>query len=143
MFALMASTPEGSKVVAQCMHDTDIFGLVCEVLDGKKWITGGEVISSASEDNRAMENSGPEQEREIGSSMTMAMTAEAPQAGGAGAGADGRKRQRAADRSNVLMMVSELLKHHGEQMASFRREVFEDLVRSAGKGVVSEAEILR
>lgn len=147
VLALMAGTPEGSKVVANCMHDTDVFSLTCEILSGKRWEDGG-AFSKAIENSDAtgtIENSRPEQETTSTSTSNIADTAmlESPQAVlASGSGQNASAKQKAADRSNVLVMVSELLKHHGEEMASFRRAVFEDLVRIGGKGVASEAVIL-
>lgn len=122
ILALMAGTPEGSEVVAQCMHDTHVFSITCEILSGKPKVTP---IESGSEQGA------------ISTSIVGGLSQGLPASGN---GPD--EEQRAHDRSNVLIMVSQLLRHHGDQMASFRKQIFEDLLNVGAKAVANQAEVL-
>lgn len=130
----MAGTLEGSQVVEQCMHSPTLFGLACEILSGKKWEAGSAFNTGELQEKDAETLEMQEQAR-------TAVTAEAPQSFPAGESGVGEGQQ-ARDRSNVLVMASELLRNQGDSMAHFRKEVFEDLVKVGGKDVASTTGVL-
>ncbi|KAI9881301.1 MAG: hypothetical protein M1830_005588 [Pleopsidium flavum] len=110
-FALMARSKEGSAAVSDVMQVVEVFRPLVETITGKTIARGreygalqditnqGELVDDV-EDLEAREGE-TEQERQM----------------------------RARDRDNTLVLVSELLRNRGEEMAIIRRGVFEDLLQ--------------
>lgn len=120
VFALMARHPEGAEYVSGMLHDAPVFRPLVEVLTGENLTTPK--TSSPSTPQLEIQATG-DQSPESASQVH-------PQA------AEMSK----LDRQNALVLVSELLKNGGSQMAVMRRTLLEDLLKSAGERVLSENE---
>jgi hypothetical protein len=116
VMALMARTPEGAECVADIMHDPNVFQLLVELLTGKSIVDGTPVTPAGSPSSDA-NSTGPD-----GASPTASLT---------GASSRDTNMQR-IDRENALVLVSEILRQRGPQMASMRRSVFEELLQGGG-----------
>jgi hypothetical protein len=110
--ALMARTPEGAIVVSDVLHDVSVFQPLVELLTGQSFVKEASVTPTASpmDDGNQLEGVKPE------GSLTSTKEAEMVR----------------IDRENAMVLVSEVLRHRGSEMAAIRRSVFEDLLKGGG-----------
>lgn len=134
VFALMSRYPEGAKCISDLMNDVAVFQPLVELLTGKD-IIDPEKASSLYPSPAAATASSPGQ-----------LLLEAGQTPGQGEGeASTQPHAQAAemnrlDRENALVLVNEMLKNRGTEMAVMRRATFEDLLKGGGELVRSYRE---
>jgi hypothetical protein len=110
--ALMARTPEGAIVISDILHDVQVFQPLVELLTGQSFVKEASVTTTDSPmaDGNRIEGVTPE------GSLTSSKEAEMAR----------------IDRENALVLVSEVLRHRGPEMAAIRRSTFEDLLKGGG-----------
>jgi hypothetical protein len=123
VMALMARTPEGAECVADIMHDPQVFQPLVELLSGKSIVDGTPVTPGGS----PMSGNAIATE---GISPLAPLTTNSRDA-----------TMQRIDRENALVLVSELLRQCGSQMASLRRSVFEELLQGGGLMHLSYAQV--
>lgn len=128
VFALMARTPEGAQHISDMMQDMAVFQPLVHLLTGKDLVDYKP--SSLSPEASVSTSLSPS------SSTTLESTNPLTPASPEQLHVDMTK----IDRENALVMVSELLKNRGEEMAVMRRTLFEDLLKGGGEVVMSYSE---
>jgi len=132
VFALMARTPEGAQCISDMMQDIAVFQPLVELLTGENLVDykpSGTVTSSNSSEPST---SSP-------SSSLAWLSDSQPESVQPHAQASEMAR---IDRENALVLISELLKNRGSEMAVMRRTLFEDLLKGGGEIVLSYRENL-
>ncbi|RDW66446.1 hypothetical protein BP6252_10081 [Coleophoma cylindrospora] len=137
VFALMARYPEGAECISDIMQDVHIFQPLVELLTGRSIVDGSPISS-------------PTQTSPSPGSGTGATAGTSPDQGIqdliSGLSPESIEPQAQAaeisrvDRENALVLVSELLKNRGSDMAVMRRTLFEDLLKGGGELVLSYKE---
>ncbi|RDW71776.1 hypothetical protein BP5796_07810 [Coleophoma crateriformis] len=137
VFALMARYPEGAECISDIMQDVHIFQPLVELLTGRSIVDGSPISS-------------PTQTSQSPDSGTGAAAGTSPDPGIqdllSGLSPESVQPQAQAaeisrvDRENALVLVSELLKNRGSEMAVMRRTLFEDLLKGGGELVLSYKE---
>lgn len=130
-FALMARYPEGAQCISDLMHDVAVFQPLVHLLTGKNLIDYKPAAPSSDETSPA------ESSPAIGTSAGMPLEGQSPESVKPGAQAAEMAR---IDRENALVLVSELLKNRGSEMAIMRRALFEDLLKGGSAAVMSYKE---
>lgn len=134
VFALMSRYPDGAKCISDLMNDVTVFHPLVELLTGKD-IIDPEKPSSLYASPSATNATSPGQ-----------LLLEAGQTPGQGqVEASAQPHAQAAemnrlDRENALVLVNEMLKNRGTEMAVMRRTTFEDLLKGGGELVRSYRE---
>ncbi|KUJ20717.1 ARM repeat-containing protein [Mollisia scopiformis] len=128
VFALMARYPEGAQCISDLMHDVAVFAPLVEMLTGKRLVDyqptspRSETTSPASSSNQPspfnFESKSPESVQPDARAEEMARI----------------------DRENALVLINELLKNRGSDMALMRRTLFEDLLKGGSEIVSSYKE---
>ncbi len=109
--ALMARTPEGAIVISDILHDVQVFQPLVELLTGQSFVKEASAIPTDSMDD-GNQFEGVKSEGSLSSTKEQEMAR--------------------IDRENALVLVSEVLRHGGAEMAAIRRSVFEDLLKGGG-----------
>lgn len=134
-FALMARYPDTAQCISDMMQDVTVFQPLVEMLTGKKFVDYSPSLaatattsapappSSESLSSQLSELAGKENGEEEARPEPVMPPAQA-------------KEMARIDRENALVLVSELLKNRGNEMAVLRRTLFEDLLRGGGELVV-------
>ena len=142
VMALMARTPEGASCIADIMHDPQVFQILVELLTGKSIIDGSPVSAPMAVDSPPNDFSGS------GGQTLSQLQAQQPHPQstiGSGPASPPSSNHEASmqriDRENALVLVSELLRNCGNEMADIRRTVFEDLLRGGGTMHLSYAQV--
>lgn len=134
VFALMAHFPDGAQCISDMMQDVAVFQPLVELLTGKNLVDykspSPSGSASASPASATASTSSP-------SGAGFAFESQSPESVKPHAQADEMAR---LDRENALVMVNELLKIMGGQMAVMRKTLFEDLLRGGGQLVMSYRE---
>lgn len=131
VFALLASNPEGAQCISDMMQDVTVFQPLVELLTGKNLIDY---------------NPSPSTDSELTATSPGVASLEFPSAPPGAQSPEGAKPHAQAeemsrlDRENALVLVSELLKNRGSEMALMRRTLFEDLLKGGGEIVMSYRE---
>ena len=140
VFALMARFPEGAQCISDLMHDVVVFQPLVEMLTGKK-ITDypfqASNFSPGSETSTAVTSPASG----TGSSSTTAFNFEGRSPESVQPHAQAAEMAR-IDRENALVLVSELLKNRGKDMAVMRRTLFEDLLKGGTEIMMSYKEAI-
>jgi hypothetical protein len=110
--ALMARTPEGAIVISDILHNIQVFQPLVELLTGQSFVKEPSVTPT----DLPMDYGGKLEG--ITPKGSLISTNEAEMA--------------RIDRENALVLVSEVLRHCGSEMAAIRRSVFEDLLKGGG-----------
>jgi hypothetical protein len=121
VMALICRNLEGAQIVSEILHDINVFQPLVELLTGKSLVDGKPVTPSSSpksEEIQSFEGTTP-------SSSTASQSADMVR----------------IDRENALVLVSELMKHCGANMAPMRKTVFEDLLKGGGVVHLSYAQV--
>lgn len=129
VFALIARHPEGAQCISDMMQDVAVFQPLVEILTGKNLLEyGGEISGSGSSSSPGS-----------GSGLATASSsdAQAPDSARPNTQADEMAR---IDRENAMVLISELLKNRGSEMAVMRRTLFEDLLKGGGDILLSYRE---
>ncbi|KAL3427756.1 GTP binding protein [Phlyctema vagabunda] len=136
VFALMARYPEGAECISNIMHDVHVFQPLVEMLTGRSIVDGTPVPTPApapapAPSTHLVTNASPESEV---SNMIQGLSPEAvqPQAQSA--------EMARIDRENGLVLISELLKNWGSEMAVMRKEALEDLLKGGGELVLKSQQ---
>jgi len=123
VFALMARFPEGAQCISDMMQDVTVFQPLVELLTGKNLVDYKSPSASVSPSAS-------------GSASSPGMTMDGPTPESVKPHAQAAEMAR-IDRENALVLVSELLKNRGSEMAVMRRTLFEDLLKGGGELVMS------
>jgi hypothetical protein len=144
VFALMARFPEGAQCISDLMHDVAVFQPLVEMLTGKKI---GD-MQSLSQSQHGLPSSSPASDISTaiaspasgtGSSSTFNFEGRSPESVQPHAQAAEMAR---IDRENALVLISELLKNRGNEMAVMRRTLFEDLLKGGTEIMMSYKEAI-
>jgi hypothetical protein len=134
VFALIARYPEGAKCISDLMHDVAVFAPLVELMTGKTLVEYKPVSSSASPEatpspvsSRPTSASSPPFNFELSTPESLQPHAQAAE-------------MVRLDRENAMVLVSELLKNRGSEMAVMRRSLFEDLLKGGGEILMSYEE---
>lgn len=123
VFALMARYPEGAQCISDLMADVTVFQPLVELLTGKDLIEykspSQTPSSSIASPELTFEGQTPKSDQSAPQAAEMARL----------------------DRENALVLVSELLKNRGNEMAVMRRTLFEDLLKGGGNLVLNYREV--
>ena len=128
VFANMARYKEGTQCISDMMQDVTVLQPLVELLTGKPLIEYGLEDMGPSDSTLSGESSS------IPNFVTPERTTKSPVPH---AQADQMAR---IDRENALVLISELLKNRGSQMALMRRTLFEDLLKEGSAAVLSYRE---
>jgi len=139
VFALMARYPEGAQCISDLMHDVAVFQPLVEMLTGKSIVDYKPNLSGSPSSGSPGQSSAspPTTFSSAGPSPGLTFEGHTPESVQPSAQAAELAR---IDRENALVLVSELLKNRGEQMAVLRRTLFEDLLKGGGEIVMSYRE---
>lgn len=125
VFALMSQFPEGAQCISDILLDVSVFQALTEVLTGKDLISpkpnspeSSAVGEETSDAQNIVESLAPESVTPNAQSAEMARI----------------------DRENALVLVNQLLKIFGKDMAVLRRSMFEDLLRGGSELAVTYQE---
>ena len=135
VFALMARFPEGAQCISDLMHDVAVFQPLVEMLTGKKIIDYPP--SSSTPGSETPTTIASPSGSGTGSTSTFNFEGRSPESVQPHAQAAEMAR---IDRENALVLVSELLKNRGKDMAVMRRTLFEDLLRGGTEIMLSYKE---
>ncbi|EPE31627.1 ARM repeat-containing protein [Glarea lozoyensis ATCC 20868] len=125
VFALMARYPEGAQCISDLLNDVAVFQPLMELLTGKDLIDPKSSTlqpTPASPASLAIEG------------LTPGQSSDTPQPHSQAA------QMARLDRENALVLVSEMLKNRGSDMAVMRRAMFEDLLKGGGEIVLAAKE---
>jgi hypothetical protein len=123
VFALMARFPEGAQCISDLMHDVAVFQPLVEVLTGKRIVDYQPSSSSPSSPTSSITTS-----PSVSSVTTSTINFQTHTPESVQPHAQAAELQR-IDRENALVLVSELLKNRGSEMAVMRRALLEDLLK--------------
>lgn len=139
VFALMARYPEGAQCISDLMHDVAVFQPLVEMLTGKSIMDYKPNLSASPSSSSPGQSSAspPTAFSSAGPSPGLTFDGHTPESVQPNAQVAEMAR---VDRENALVLVSELLKNRGEQMAVMRRTLFEDLLKGGGEIVMSYQE---
>ncbi|KAM0142630.1 hypothetical protein ACHAP3_001736 [Botrytis cinerea] len=126
VFALMARYPDSAQCISDMMQDVTVFQPLVEMLTGKPLLEyKPTTTANTSPSNPQSESSG-----------TLSLEPQTPDPEPVQPHAQAAEMAR-LDRENALVLVSELLKNRGKEMAVMRRTLFEDLLKGGGELVMS------
>jgi len=125
----MARFPEGAQCISDMMQDVQVFQPLVELLTGRNLIEykpdvsqiaspESDISSSDSNVFSSLEGTSPESAKATTPGVDMTRI----------------------DRENAVVLVSELLKNRGSEMALMRRTLFEDLLKGGGDLILSYRE---
>lgn len=134
VFALMARYPEGAQCISDLMQDVAVFEPLVILLTGKKIIDyNPTLLTSTAPSDQAKPSLGSSGST-MGPSANSLLNFQTPES----VKADTREADMARiDRQNALVLVSELLKNCGAQMAVVRKAMFEDLLRGGTNEILA------
>ncbi|TAQ86728.1 hypothetical protein B7494_g4937 [Chlorociboria aeruginascens] len=121
VLALMARYPEGAQCVADLMQDMTVFQPLVEMLTGESIINYTPPQPSAEISAVSPNFSSPSVDFDTQPPKPHAQAAEMAR----------------IDRENAMVLVAELIKNRGENMAIMRRMLFEDLLKGGSEIVLS------
>lgn len=133
VMALLARSPEGASCVSDLMHDMSVFQPLVETLTGKGLIDSTSSTIDTTPSPQFSSPSAPNTTTPTASDTSPSSASSPPN--------DTVTKMQRIDRENALVLVSELLKQRGSEMASMRRGVFEDLLKGGGSMHLSYAQI--
>lgn len=134
VFALMARYPEGAKCIGDMLYDVKVFRPLVQLLTGKDPIEDDSPSSSPS-----LPSSTPASIPAVASTpdipdALLGLSPESPEPHAQAA------EMARIDRENALVLVSEMLKNRGAEMALMRRTLYEDLLKGGSELVSSYRE---
>ena len=134
VFALMARYPEGAQCISDLMHDVQVFQPLVEMLTGKSIVDYKPTSSPSSE--KSPSGSSPASQAGSIAGTAFSFDDQTPDSMKPPPSPQEAEMAR-IDRENALVLISELLKNRGPQMALMRRTLFEDLLKGGGEIVSS------
>ncbi|KAG9248402.1 armadillo-type protein [Calycina marina] len=130
VFALMARDPEGAQCISDMMQDVNVFQPLVGLLTGKDHLEHKQSPYSPI--------TSPASDVSAGLSLLSSLEGAPPESAKPSAlSAD----MVSIDRENAMVLVSELLKNRGSEMALMRRTLFEDLLKGGGDMILSSREV--
>ena len=126
VFALLARHPEGAQCISDLMQDVAVFQPLVEILTGKRLLDNKSTLSPRSEISAL---SPSEAAGRVSGSSWDSQTLESAKSPRSGPDAELEK----IDKENALVLISELLKNRGSEMALMRRTLFEDLLKGGSE----------
>ncbi|PQE20979.1 GTP binding protein [Rutstroemia sp. NJR-2017a BBW] len=126
-FAIMARYPDSAQCISDMMQDVSVFQPLVELLTGKPLLDYQETSPLATTAQNQTPTPDPNPFVEPQSPEPVMPEAQAAE-------------MARIDRENALVLVSELLKNRGSEMAVMRRTLFEDLLKGGGELVMSYRE---
>jgi hypothetical protein len=137
VFALMARYPEGAQCISDLMQDITVFQPLVEMLTGKALIDYKPVSSPSSEMSEMSPGSGSG----AGVATAMSWESQTPESATIQSPGAGQEAEMARiDKENALVLISELLKNRGTEMAVMRRTLFEDLLKGGSEILMTYKE---
>jgi hypothetical protein len=141
VFALMARYPEGAQCISDLMQDVAVFAPLVEMLTGKRLVD----YQPASSSSPSTTISEPSPASTLASTSTPSTTTspepqnqpETPNFSTQSPESAQASEMARIDRENALVLITEMLKNRGSEMAVMRRTLFEDLLRGGSELVVS------
>ncbi|ESZ97480.1 hypothetical protein SBOR_2169 [Sclerotinia borealis F-4128] len=130
VFALMARHPDSAQCISDMMQDVAVFQPLVEMLTGKPLLEYNPAYAIHTPRSTTSDSN---------SSGTLGIEPQSPEPEPVQPHAQAAEMAR-IDRENALVLVSELLKNRGNDMAVMRRAVFEDLLKGGGELVMSSRE---
>ncbi|RFU33636.1 hypothetical protein B7463_g2692, partial [Scytalidium lignicola] len=124
VFALMSRYPESAQCISDIFHDVAVFQALTEVLTGK------DLINIKSNAALSRVNASPSSAQNLIAGLTPEIVKPNTQ----------EVEMARIDRENALVLVSELLKTCGKDMAVMRRSMFEDLLKGGSELAVTYQE---
>lgn len=150
VFALMARHPVGAKCISDLLHDAAVFRPLVEMLTGKDLVdyvpnaAGASPLTanSSSPTSSSSTRLAPSSASSVSvpdTSQLLGLSPETPQPHAQAA------EMARIDRENAVVLINEMLKNRGPEMAVMRRTLFEDLLKGGTEIVLSyrEAKPLR
>lgn len=129
VFALMARYPESAQCISELMHDVTVFEPLVILLTGKNLVSYTSTLGISP--TAATPSTSPSS---LGASTNSPLTFQTPES----IKADTQAAELARiDRQNALVMVSELLKNRGSEMAIMRKTMFEDLLKGGANTILA------
>ncbi|APA06669.1 hypothetical protein sscle_02g014390 [Sclerotinia sclerotiorum 1980 UF-70] len=128
VFALMARYPDSAQCISDMMQDVTVFQPLVEMLTGKPLLE----YKAAPATNTLLPT--PQTDTD-----TLGVEPQTPEPEPVQPHAQAAEMAR-IDRENALVLVSELLKNRGSEMAVMRRTLFEDLLKGGGELVMTYRE---
>ncbi|KAG9231722.1 armadillo-type protein [Amylocarpus encephaloides] len=119
VFALMARYKDGAECISNLLNEVSVFQPLVELLTGKDLIDSKASASATSPTQLLLESQTP---GHISSTPEPHAQAE---------------EMARLDRENAVVLISEMLKNRGTDMAVMRRTLFEDLLKGGGELVMS------
>jgi hypothetical protein len=138
VFALMARYPDGAQCISGLMHDVKVFQPLVEMLTGKSIVAYKPVSSPSSEKSPSGSSPVSQSGSMAGTGTASSFEPSDPTPENIKPPSSPQEAEMARiDRENALVLISELLKNHGTQMAVIRRTLFEDLLKGGGEVLLS------
>lgn len=133
VYALMARHPEGAQCISDLMHDVAVFQPLVHLLTGKNLVDYNPILMTSSEPSSA-ESSSTTTPGPVTSSPLNIQTPESLKT-------DAQAAEMARiDRQNALVLVSELLRNRGGEMAVMRKALFEDLLKGGANTLLANQD---
>lgn len=126
VFALMSRYPEGAQCIGDLMHDVEVFQPLVFLLTGKSLIDYKPERVSSGDGSVSTPADTPAAASDIVDSSLPQLDLPTPES----VKSDTQAAEMARiDRQNALVLVSELLRNRGDEMAVVRKTLLEDLLR--------------
>jgi hypothetical protein len=134
VFALMARHPESAQCISDLMHDVAVFEPLVTLLTGKNLVSYNSTLETSSTSATSSTSSSA---LSVGASSNSPLSFQTPES----IKADTQAAEMARiDRQNALVMVSELLKNRGSEMAIMRKAMFEDLLKGGANAILASRQ---
>jgi hypothetical protein len=134
VFALMSRFPEGAQCIGDLMHDVPVFEPLVYLLTGKKLEDYRPALSASSSSGVSSTESST-----IASGLSTGLPPDFQTPESVKSDGQGEEMAR-IDRQNALVLVSELLRNRGSEMAVVRKVIFEDLLRGGANTLIASKE---
>ncbi|KAI0155213.1 ARM repeat-containing protein [Xylariaceae sp. FL1272] len=142
VFALMARTPEGARMVARSMHRFELVAVIQEAITGEKLIPDSYNNLEANSPSSDRSDS-PASGRSSPSATAVARLAPSTPASGAGSMPPSGKPHKTmadVDRENALVLVAELLQKCAGDLLPLPRRTFRKLLKEGGQRLLRDRQ---
>jgi hypothetical protein len=134
VYALMARYPEGAQCISDLMQDVSVFEPLVVLLTGKNLVDYNPALLTSS---TTSPSDTPSTVPALSPSNSLPLNLGTPESVKANTRAAELAR---IDRQNALVLVSELLKNRGSEMAIMRKSMFEDLLKGGANALLASQE---
>ncbi|KAM3086807.1 hypothetical protein ACMFMG_000929 [Clarireedia jacksonii] len=140
-FAIMARHPDSAQCISDMMQDVSVFQPLVELLTGKPLLDyqASSPAASSAITTTSLATTSSQNQTTTPDTNPFGLSAEPQTPEPVMPEAQAAEMAR-IDRENALVLVSELLKNRGSEMAVMRRTLFEDLLKGGGELVMSYRE---